>query len=236
MRLLFAILVSAFLALSTSRANLLDDAILAHRAGVPEVSITKLRIFLASNAAPDQAEAANILLARCLIETQKTKEASEALEHAKGPEAEFLRAQEALRSRRWKEAIDRFALLLKTPDGPLQVEARLGLSAAQKALGQSEAALTTLQPLMQSQGPINAKTGLLAAEVYLSRSEKTKAKEILPGLKQAPHGNRSKRFVWAAKLRFRMEISKRRLRRLTKCLRGRKTEHSEWWQSRSSAW
>jgi tetratricopeptide (TPR) repeat protein len=179
MRLLFAILVSAFLALSTSRANLLDDAILAHRAGVPEVSITKLRIFLASNAAPDQAEAANILLARCLIETQKTKEASEALEHAKGPEAEFLRAQEALRSRRWKEAIDRFALLLKTPDGPLQVEARLGLSAAQKALGQSEAALTTLQPLMQSQGPINAKTGLLAAEVYLSRSEKTKAKEIL---------------------------------------------------------
>src|SRR4030088_73657 len=112
MRLLFAILVLAFLALSTSRADLLDDAMLAHRAGVPEVSITKLRIFLASNAAPDQAEAANILLARCLIETQKTREASEALEHAKGPEAEFLRAQEALRSRRWKEAIDRFALLL----------------------------------------------------------------------------------------------------------------------------
>jgi TolA-binding protein len=179
MRLLFGILILVILALSTSRADLLDDAMLAHRAGIPEVSITKLRIFLASNPAPDRAEAANILLARCLIETQKTREASEALEHAKGPEAEFLRAQEALRSRRWKEAVDRFALLLKSPDGPLLVEARLGLTAAQKALGQSEAALTTLQPLLPSEGPINAKTGLLAAEIYLSRSEKTKAREIL---------------------------------------------------------
>src|SRR5207244_2514903 len=127
MRLLFGILISVTLALPTLRADLLDDAALAHRAGIPEVSITKLRTFLASNPAPDRAEAANILLARCLIETQKTREASEALDNAKGPEAEFLRAQEALRSSRWKEAIERLARFLNAADGPLLVEARLGL-------------------------------------------------------------------------------------------------------------
>jgi TolA-binding protein len=178
MRPLFGILVSTILALSMARADLLDDATAAHRAGIPEVSIAKLRKFLTSNPAPDRAEEAKILLARCLIETQKTKEASEVLELAKGPEAEFLRAQEALRSRRWKEAADRFALLLKT-SGQFPTEARLGLAAAQKASGQLDAALATLQPLLQSKGSIDPKTGLLASEIYLSRSDNANAKDIL---------------------------------------------------------
>jgi tetratricopeptide (TPR) repeat protein len=182
MRFLFGILVTAALSLSTSRADLLDDAMLVHREGIPEVSITKLRKFLASNPAPDRAEAANILLARCLIETQKTREASEVLDRANGPEADFLRAQEALRSRRWKEAVDRFALLSKTP-GPFLVEAKLGLASAQKALGQSAPALETLQPFLQSEGKIDPKIGLLAAEIYLSRSEHTKAQETLSRIK-----------------------------------------------------
>jgi tetratricopeptide (TPR) repeat protein len=178
MRFLFGILVTAFLALSTSRADLLDEAMLAHREGIPEVSITKLRKFLASNPAPDLAEAAKILLARCLIETQKTREASEVLYRVNGPEADFLRAQVALRSRRWKEAVDRFAQLSKTP-GPLLVEAKLGLASAQKALGQSAAALETLDPLLQNEGKIDPKIGLLAAEIYLSQSEHTKAQATL---------------------------------------------------------
>ena len=178
MRFLFGILVTASLSLSTSRADLLDDAMLAHREGIPEVSIAKLRKFLGSNPAADRAETANILLARCLIETQKTREASEVLDRTKGPEADFLRAQEALRSRRWKEAVDRFALLSEIP-GPLLVEAKLGLAFAQKALGQSAAALETLQPLVLTEGKIDPKIGLLAAEIYLSRSEPAKAQETL---------------------------------------------------------
>jgi TolA-binding protein len=181
MLFLFAILILAILPLRTARADLLDDAVLAHRAGIPEVSITKIRKFLASNPAPDRVDAANILLARCLIETQKTKEASEILDHASGPEAEFLKAQEALRTRQWNEAVSRFALLLKT-GGPF-VESRLGLASAQKALGQSEAALATLQPLLQSEGSTEPKIGLLAAEIYLSRSEPAKAKETLSRIK-----------------------------------------------------
>src|SRR6516225_8102144 len=123
MRFLFAILILAILCLSTARADLLDDAMLAHRAGIPEVSITKIRKFLASNPAPDRVDAAKILLARCLLEIQKTREASEVLDHASGPEAEFLRAQEALRSRQWNDAVSRFALLLKA-GGPFLVESR----------------------------------------------------------------------------------------------------------------
>ena len=182
MRFLFAILILAPLPLLTARADLLDDAMLAHRAGIPEVSIAKIRKFLASNPAPDRVDAANILLARCLIETQKTREASEVLDHASGPEAEFLRAQEALRSRQWNEAAGRFALLLKM-GGPFLVDSRLGLASAQKALGQSEAALTTLQPLLQSKESTEPKIGLLAAEIYLSRSEHAKAKETLSRIK-----------------------------------------------------
>ena len=178
MLFLFAILILAILPLRTARADLLDDAVLAHRAGIPEVSITKIRKFLASNPPPDRVDAANILLARCLIETQKTKEASEVLNHASGPEAEFLRAQEALRTRQWNEAVNRFTLLLKT-GGPFLVESTLGLASAQKALGQSEGALATLQPLLQSEGSTEPKIGLLAAEIYLSRSEPAKAKETL---------------------------------------------------------
>src|SRR5262249_13686594 len=154
--------------LSTSRADLLDDAMLAQKEGLPEVSITKLRKFLASNPAPDRADAATILLARCLIETQKTKEASAVVGRGKGSEADLLGAQEALRSRRWKEAVDRFTPLSKTP-GPLLQEAKLGLAFAQKALGQSAAALQTLQPLLQNEGKIDPKIGLLAAEIYLNR-------------------------------------------------------------------
>src|SRR4029077_19836444 len=123
MRFLFGFLVTAALSLSTSRADLLGDAMLSPRAEMRKVTIPKRRKFLAPNPAPSRAEAANILLARCLIETQKTREASEVLDRANGPEADFLRAQEALRSRRWKEAVDRFALLSKTP-GPFLVEAK----------------------------------------------------------------------------------------------------------------
>ena len=79
MRLLLAILVTLPVACSLVHADLLDDAIQAHRAGIPEVSITKLRQFLANQPTPARAETARILLARCLIETQKMEEAAQVL-------------------------------------------------------------------------------------------------------------------------------------------------------------
>jgi thioredoxin-like negative regulator of GroEL len=101
MRLLLAILITLPVAFSAVRADLLDDAIQAHRAGIPEVSITKLRQFLATEQTPVRAETARILLARCLIETQKMEEAAHVLHNATCSVATFLKAQEALLSRRF---------------------------------------------------------------------------------------------------------------------------------------
>ena len=148
MRLFLVILItlSAF-ACNSVRADLLDDAIQAHQAGIPEVSITKLRQFLANQQTQIRAETARILLARCLIETQKMEQAAQVLQSANGPEATFLRAQEALRSRRFAEAADCFAQLTGSTN-EFSVDARLGLADTQEATGELEAALKTLGPLM----------------------------------------------------------------------------------------
>src|ERR1700730_3896634 len=107
MRILLVILVTlSVFSCNSLRADLLDEAIQARQAGIPEVSITKLRQFLANPQTQIRAETARILLARCLIETQKMEQAGHVLGYANGPEATFLRAQEALRSRRFREAAD----------------------------------------------------------------------------------------------------------------------------------
>src|ERR1700732_2949629 len=164
MRLLIAILITLPVAFSVVRADLLDDAIQAHRAGIPEVSITKLRQFLATQQTQVRAEIARILLARCLIETQKMEEAAQVLESASGPEATFLKAQEALRSRRFREAADHFAELTGSTN-EYSIEARLGLADTQKATGELEAALKTLGPLIADEQLADPRAKLIAAEI-----------------------------------------------------------------------
>src|ERR1700730_2375684 len=182
MRLLLAILFTLSVARSLVHADLLDDAIQAHRAGIPEVSITKLRQFLASQPMPAREETAKILLARCLIETQKMQEAAQVLEHATGPEAIFLKAQEALRSRRFKEATDYFAELI-SPANEFSVEARLGLADTQNATGEPEAALKTLDPLLANGQSADSRAKLVAAEIYLTESNISAAEKLISGLK-----------------------------------------------------
>jgi TolA-binding protein len=181
MRLFLAILITLPLACSSVRADLLDDAIQAHRAGIPEVSITKLRQFLATQRTQAQAETARILLARCLIETQKMEEARQVLENVTGSEATFLKAQEALRSRRFTEAADYFTELTGSTNG-FSIEARLGLADTQKARGELEAALKTLDPLIANEGSADPRAKLLAAEIYLTQSKISEAEKLITGL------------------------------------------------------
>ena len=182
MRILFVFLVLLWINLASARADLLDDAIQAHRSGIPEVSITKLRQFLASQPVPDRAEAAKLLLARCLIETREAKEATEVLESVTGPEASFLKAQEALRSKRWQDAADWFEKLVSTPS-QFSVEARLGLAVSQKALSKPEAALKTLQPLITDDRTADPRAALMAAEIYLSEAKNLEAERLLSRVK-----------------------------------------------------
>jgi TolA-binding protein len=182
MSLLLAILITLAVACSSVRADLLDDAIQAHRAGIPEVSITKLRQFLATQQTEVRAESARILLARCLIETQKMEEAARVLGSATGPEATFLKGQEALRSRRFREAADYFAELI-TSTNEFSVEARLGLADTQKATGEREAALKTLGPLIADEQSADPRAKLIAAEIYLTESNIFEAQKLISGLK-----------------------------------------------------
>ena len=182
MRLLLAILFTLPLAFSAVRADLLDDAIQAHRAGIPEVSITKLRQFLATEQTPARSETARILLARCLIETQKMEEAAQVLQNATGSEATFLKAQEALRSRRFKEAADYFAELIGSTN-EFSIEARLGLADTQKATGELEAALKTLGPLIADGRSADPRAQLIAAEIYLTQSNISEAEKLISSLK-----------------------------------------------------
>jgi TolA-binding protein len=181
MRLLLAILVTLPIACSLVHADLLDDAIQAHRSGIPEVSITKLRQFLANQPMPAREETARILLARCLIETQKMEEAAQVLARASGPEATFLKAQEALRSRRFKEAADYFTELIAPPN-EFSIEARLGLADTQNATGEHEAALKTLGPLIADERSADPRAKLVAAEIYLTESNIPAAEQLISNL------------------------------------------------------
>jgi TolA-binding protein len=182
MRRLLAILITLPAVCSSLRADLVDDAIQAHRAGIPEVSITKLRLFLATQQPQDRAEAARILLARCLIETQEMEEAAQVLESAIGPEAIFLKGQEALRSRRFKEAADYFAELTGSTNA-FSIEARLGLAETQEATGDLENALKTLSPLITDEQSTDPRAKLIAAEIYLTESNISEAEKLISGLK-----------------------------------------------------
>jgi TolA-binding protein len=182
MRRLLIILIAISVAGSSVRADLLDDAIQAHRAGIPEVSITKLRQFLAGQPTQARAETAQILLARCLIETQKMDDAAQVLQSATGPEAIFLKAQEALRSKRYREAADYFAELIGSTN-EFSIEARLGLADTQKTIGELEAALKTLGPLIADERLADPRAQLIAAEIYLSEANIPAAEKLISGLR-----------------------------------------------------
>jgi tetratricopeptide (TPR) repeat protein len=184
MKFRVAVLVALALALQSLRADLLDDAIEAHRSGVPEVSITKLREFLATQPPEPRTETAKLLLARCLLETQKPREAAEILKGAHGSEATFLKAQEAVRSGRFTEAGSYFADLISS-GSDYAIEARLGLADTERANGRPDAALQTLAPLISNEQAADPRANLMAAEILLSEAQISKAEQLISKTKTA---------------------------------------------------
>jgi TolA-binding protein len=178
MRFQLAVLIALPIALQSLRADQLDDAIEAHQTGVPEVSITKLRQFLATQPPEPRADTAKLLLARCLLETQKPAEAAEILNSAHGSEATFLKAQEAFRSERYTEAGSDFANLIGS-GSDYAVEARLGLAETEKATGRPAAALQTLAPLISDVQATDPRAKLMAVEILLSEAQISKAEQLI---------------------------------------------------------
>ena len=116
------------------------------------------------------------------LKPRRWREAAQVLESASGPEATFLKAQEALRSRRFKEAADYFAELTDSTN-EFSIEARLGLADTQMATGELEAALKTLGPLIAKERSSDPRARLIAAEINLRESNISEAERLISGLK-----------------------------------------------------
>ena len=162
-------------------ADLYDQAVQAELEGLPEVSIQKLRTFLA---APETAKGlpAKLLLARCLLATNQPSAALEVLDAQtlSTIEGRMLSAEALLRSGHWQEAATNWSKLLVEPNlGNSTVDARLGLAEAQEHLGATREALEALAPLIQSPEPTDVRPVLMAAELKLELADYQGAQALL---------------------------------------------------------
>src|SRR3984893_9940935 len=95
-------------------ADLYREAVQAETEGLPEVSVTKLRQFLAGNPSQANVMTAKLLLAKCLLEIRRPEEALTVLSDSSltSTEAEKLKAGTLLRTGRWGEAAGLFKKIL----------------------------------------------------------------------------------------------------------------------------
>ena len=162
-------------------ADLYDEAVQAAQEGIPEVSIVKLRSYLAAPG-PQHVAEAKLLLAKCYLSTRQPAKALEVLDAPalNSIVGRSLRAEALLRSGRWKEAEMMCTEILRDPSiAGNAVDARLGLAEAQQQLGATREALQTLSPLVNDQALADARPFLLAAELELQLSDFKTAQDLL---------------------------------------------------------
>jgi tetratricopeptide (TPR) repeat protein len=162
-------------------ADLYREAVQAETEGLPEVSVTKLRRFLAENRTDPNLAAAKLLLAKCLLQIRRPEEALMVLNSASltSEEAEQLKAETLLRTQSWEEAARLFKKILNDPTADRS--ARLGLAKAELGNGESNEALATLQPLLQNENP-DSQAVLMAAEIEVDQGNLGQATRLLAGL------------------------------------------------------
>ena len=189
MRILFltATVISLFIVTGeVAVADLYPEAVQAETEGLPEVSVTKLRQFLAGNPPPAKVATAKLLLAKCLLEIRRPGEALTVLSDGSltSAEAEKLKAGTLLRTGRWGEAAGLFKKILN--DAGDDSSDRLGLAEAQFRNGETDEALATLRPLLKDGANPDSKAVLMTAELEVDRANLDRATRLLDGL---PAGN-----------------------------------------------
>ncbi len=185
MRVLFlaAEIISLFIVTGeVAVADLYREAVQAETEGLPEVSVTKLRQFLTGNPSEPNVMTAKLLLAKCLLEIRRPEEALTVLGDSSlaSAEAEELKAGTLLRTGRWEDAAELFKKILN--DAGANSSARLGLAEAQFRKGESDEALTTLQPLLKNDTNSDPKAVLMTAEIEVNRANLDQATRLLTGL------------------------------------------------------
>ena len=185
MRVLLPTAAIIFLFIGTGElavADLYREAVQAETEGLPEVSVTKLRQFLAGNPAGPNAMTAKLLLAKCLLQVHRPEEVLTVLGDSSliSAEAEQLKAETLLRTERWEEAAGLFKKILN--DAGSDSSARLGLAEAQLRNGKSNEALATLQPLFKNGMNSDSKAVLMTAEIEINQGNLEAATRLLTGL------------------------------------------------------
>jgi TolA-binding protein len=177
-----AIIFSLLLGCEFARADLYREAVQAETEGIPEVSVTKLRQFLAGNPSGTEINTAKLLLAKCLLQIRRPEEALTVLNDSllSSAEARQLKAETLLRTRHWDEAAGLFKEILS--DAGSDANARLGLAEAQLRKGDSDQALATLQPLLENRADPDPRAVLMTAEIELNRAHLDQAAKLLTRL------------------------------------------------------
>jgi predicted negative regulator of RcsB-dependent stress response len=176
-----AFIFSLSLGCEFARADLYRDAVQAETEGIPEVSVTKLRQFLAGNPSGTEIDTAKLLLAKCLLQIRRPEEALTVLNDSSlsSAEARQLKAETLLRTRHWDEAARLFKEIL---DDAGSDNTRLGLAEAQLRKGESDQAMATLQPLLENRADPDARAVLMTAEIELNRANLEQATKLLTRL------------------------------------------------------
>jgi tetratricopeptide (TPR) repeat protein len=176
--IIFFLLVSREVAV----ADLYREAVQAETEGIPEVSVTKLRQFLAGNPSGAEIKTAKLLLAKCLLQIRRPEEALTVLNDSSlsSAEAQQLKAETLLRTRHWNEAVGLFKEILSSAGS--DANARLGLAEAELRKGESDQALATLQPLLENGTNPDSSAILMTAEIELNRANLDRATQLLTRL------------------------------------------------------
>ena len=183
-------------------ADLYDEAVRADREGIPEVSIEKLRNYLAAPGAQHVADA-KLLLAKCLLSTNQPVAALQVLDPQtlNSIVGRSLSAEALLRSGQWVKAEAMWTEILADPNlGGNVVEARLGLAEAQQQLGATREALQTLSPLIKDQTLIDARPFLMAAELELQLSDLKGAQDLLAKVNQPDRSQAARKEALSGRL------------------------------------
>lgn len=163
-------------------ADLYREAVQAETEGLPEVSVTKLRQFLAENPSEPNVITAKLLLAKCLLQIRRPEEALTVLDDGSltSAEAEQLKAETLLRVQRWDEAAELFKKILNATGSA--TDARLGLAEAQLRKGENDQALATLQPLLENGTNPDSRAVLMTAEIEVNQANLDQATRLLTRL------------------------------------------------------
>jgi TolA-binding protein len=160
-------------------ADLYQEAVRAETEGVPEVSVTKLRQFLAEKPSEQNVIPAKLLLAKSLLQIHQPEDALTVLNDSSlsSRQALQLKAETLLRTHRWNEAAELFEQIL--PNAESDTDARLGLAKAQLGKGDNDKALATLQPLIQNATSPDSRALLMTAEIEANQAKFDQATKLL---------------------------------------------------------